>query len=303
MAQTAAQKAAAAAKKKAADKKLLADAQALLAKQKADLVKLQQFKKQLDAARQPIVGTPLPSSFKPTIMPTASPNAIGPMLGANLGSDAASILAYGSPADKEYILSNPEALRAANEYNKLNGLNADGTKIVTKDEPTKEVKDAYALLEAAFKLYDLDSLVPVIRQYMEDDLGPEQAKLKLKTEPLYKQRFKGNELRVSKGLNALSETDYLELENDYSETLSSYGISDYFGVATNATTRAARQQKMADVIAKKVSEVCVVEVSRIGRNLLDVFKMIEFFTSHNVRLTIENMGISSLLDNGGKNPT
>jgi hypothetical protein len=253
MAQTAAQKAAAAAKKKAADKKLLADAQALLAKQKANLVKLQQFKKELDTARQPIVGTPLPSSFKPTIMPTASPDAIGPMLGANLGSDAASILAYGSPADKEYILSNPETLRAATEYNKLNGLNTDGTKIVTKEKPTKEVQDAYALLEAAFKLYDLDSLVPIIRQYMEDDLGPEQAKLKLKTEPIYKQRFKGNELRLSKGLNALSETDYLELENDYSKTLTDYGLSDYFGVATNAATRAARQQKMADVIGNNIS--------------------------------------------------
>jgi DNA invertase Pin-like site-specific DNA recombinase len=60
---------------------------------------------------------------------------------------------------------------------------------------------------------------------------------------------------------------------------------------------------MADVLSKKVGEVCVVEVSRIGRSLLDVCKMIEFFTTHNVKLTIENMGISSLLDNGSKNPT
>jgi DNA invertase Pin-like site-specific DNA recombinase len=60
---------------------------------------------------------------------------------------------------------------------------------------------------------------------------------------------------------------------------------------------------MADVLSKKVGEVCVVEVSRIGRSLLDVCKMIEFFTTHNVKLTIENMGISSLLDNGIKNPT
>jgi DNA invertase Pin-like site-specific DNA recombinase len=50
---------------------------------------------------------------------------------------------------------------------------------------------------------------------------------------------------------------------------------------------------MADVLSKKVGEVCVVEVSRIGRSLLDVCKMIEFFTTHNVKLTIENMGISS----------
>jgi len=124
---------------------------------------------------------------------------------------------------------------------------------IVKKEISKETKDAYALLEAAFKEYGLESLVPVIRGYMEADLGSEQAKLKLKTEPIYKQRFKGNELRVSKGLNALSEVDYLELENDYSETLNSYGLSDYFGVATDSVTRAARQQKMADVIGNNIS--------------------------------------------------
>jgi hypothetical protein len=69
------------------------------------------------------------------------------------------------------------------------------------------------------------------------------------------------------------------------------------------SSRPVGKKLMADVIAKKVNEVCVLEVSRIGRNLLDVFKMIEFFTSHNVKLTIENMGISSLLDNGKSNPT
>lgn len=124
---------------------------------------------------------------------------------------------------------------------------------IVKKEISKESRDAYALLEAAFKEYGLESLVPAIRGYMEADLGSEQAKLKLKTEPIYKARFKGNELRVGKGLNALSEVDYLELENDYSETLRSYGLADYFGVVTDAATRSARQQKMADVIGNDIS--------------------------------------------------
>ena len=122
-------------------------------------------------------------------------------------------------------------------------------------EIDKETRDAYALLEEAFKLYGLDSLVPIIRGYMEDDLGVEQAKLKLKTEPVYKSRFKGNELRLSKGLNVLGESDYLELENDYSETLRSYGLSDYFGVVKDANSRLARQQKMAEVIGSDISAV------------------------------------------------
>jgi hypothetical protein len=138
--------------------------------------------------------------------------------------------------------------------------NADGSSTTTfegagaiDEGPSKETKDAYALLEEAFKLYGLDSLVPVIRGYMEQDLGPEQAKLKLRSEKAYKDRFKGNELRVAKGLNMVSEAEYLELENDYSETLRAYGLNDYFGISTDANTRLARQQKMAEVIGNDIS--------------------------------------------------
>jgi hypothetical protein len=124
---------------------------------------------------------------------------------------------------------------------------------IVKKVISEETRDAYALLESAFKLYGLESLVPTIRGYMEADLGTEQAKLKLKTEKAYQDRFKGNELRRAKGLNVLGEVTYLELENDYSETLSAYGLSDYFGVATDASTRSARQQKMAEVIGNNIS--------------------------------------------------
>jgi len=140
--------------------------------------------------------------------------------------------------------------------------------------------DAYALLEAVFKSYGLDSLVPVIRGYMEQDLGVEQAKLRLKTEQAYKDRFKGNEIRRAKGLNVIDEASYLELENDYSETLRAYGVSDYFGVAVDSTSRLARQQKMAEVIGNDVSatefksrvSTAVSRVKNADANTRDSFK-------------------------------
>jgi len=268
MAQTAAQKAAAAkAAEQAANKKLLAEAQALLAKQKAKLAAIENPKPatvntttlagiaaasgtpfgQAGSAGTPVVG------FTPTIKFDTAPSnvQIGPMIGPNLGRDAAYAASKG-------MKLTPQQQAAADEYNEAKGLNPDGSSkpVVKEKEPiSKETRDAYALLEEAFKLYGLDSLVPIIRGYMEDDLGPEQAKLKLKTETAYKERFKGNELRVASGRNALSEVDYLELENDYSETLRSYGLSDYFGTATDATTRLARQKKMADVIGSDISAV------------------------------------------------
>lgn len=236
--------AASAAKQKAADQKLLAEAQALLAQQKAKLAALE--KTQAAASGTPF-GQAVPN-FTPTITFNTAPSnvQIGPMIGPNLGRDAAYALGAG-------MKLSPEQQVAAEEYNTSKGLNPDGSSKPVKKEIDKNTKDAYALLEEAFKLYGLDSLVPVIRGYMENDLGVEQAKLKLKTEPVYKDRFKGNELRRAKGLNVLSEDKYLELENDYSETLRAYGLSDYFGAATDATTRLARQQKMADVIGNDIS--------------------------------------------------
>lgn len=253
MAQTAAQKAAAAkaaaaTKQKAADKKMLAEAQALLAKQKATLAALEKSQaesnKFLTQPGMPVAG------FKPYINVTPAPSnqQVGPMIGPNLGRDAAYAMSQG-------IQLSADQQVAAETYNISKGLNADGTKIPEKKEIDKDTRDAYALLEEAFKLYGLETLVPVIRGYMENDLGVEQAKLKLKTEKAYTDRFNGNELRRAKGLNVLDESAYLELENDYSETLQQYGLSDYFGVVKDSATRLARQQKIADVIGNDISAV------------------------------------------------
>lgn len=231
MAQTAAQKKEAAAKQKATDQKMLAQAQALLAKQKSTLAKLEKSVAAANASNVP-PGTP----FIPTVTIGGAPAGYIPNIPQATATFGGAPSAYKTPSEMGMGVTSttPNAPKETKEI-------------------TKETKDAFALLEEAFKLYGLDSLVSTIRGYMLNDLGVEQAKLKLKTEQVYKDRFKGNELRLGKGLNALSEVDYLELENDYSETLRSYGIADYFGTATDATTRLARQQKMADVIGNNIS--------------------------------------------------
>jgi hypothetical protein len=168
----------------------------------------------------------------------------GPMIGGNLGPDAAAIINSGGAA----TLS-PDQIKAGEAYNVAQGRNPDGSK---KEEITVD-QDAYAILREAFESYDLGSLVPKIEGYMKRNLGANQARLELVKEPEYLERFDGNVKRLAQGKNAISEAAYLELENDYSETLSAYGISDYFGVATDSITRKARQKKMAEVIGNDIS--------------------------------------------------
>lgn len=231
----AASKAAAAAKQKEADKKMLAQAQALLAKQKATLAALEKSQAEYRQATNPAktYNERVVDAIKTGTQATVNVDAYLPGTGTNLSA--------------EEIQTQTEMSNIAK------GLNPDGTPRDKPKEIDKDTRDAFALLEDAFKLYGLESLVPVIRSYMEQDFGVEQAKLKLRSEKAYKDRFKGNELRVAKGLNMLGEAEYLELENDYSETLRSYGLADYFGVATDASSRLARQQKMADVIGSDIS--------------------------------------------------
>lgn len=113
---------------------------------------------------------------------------------------------------------------------------------------SKETQDAFAILKSALSNYGLETLYPVIEGYMKSGLGSEQAKLKIKTEPIYQARFAGNEKRRTAGLNVLSEAEYLALEDAYSQTLKAYGQQAYFGA-----TRDARQTTMAELIGGDVS--------------------------------------------------
>lgn len=115
--------------------------------------------------------------------------------------------------------------------------------------------DAFAMLKDVFTSYGLEELIPVIEGYMRADIGTNQATLLLKQSEPYKIRFAGNEARRAKGLNVISEAAYLELENDYAETLRAYGLQDYFGVVTDVSSRKARQAKMAEVIGNNISAV------------------------------------------------
>ena len=129
------------------------------------------------------------------------------------------------------------------------GTGTGSSKIPT-DGVDKLTRDAYAIIEDTFNSYGLSELAPIIKGYMLAGLGAEQAKLQIKQEPIYKTRFKGNELRLASGLNALTEAEYLGLEDTYSQVMKQYGLGDYFG-----TTRAARQTKLADVIGGDISAV------------------------------------------------
>jgi hypothetical protein len=119
-----------------------------------------------------------------------------------------------------------------------------------EEEITKDIRDAYALLKETFRSYGLESLVPAIEGFMKRNLGPNEALIELRATPEYVARFKGNELRRDSGKNALSEAEYLAVEDAYDQTLRAYGQQDYFGI-----DRKAKQAKAAELIGSDISAV------------------------------------------------
>lgn len=119
-----------------------------------------------------------------------------------------------------------------------------------KEEIDKDTRDAFALLKAEFERYGLGELADIIAGYMRDGLTPNEAVLKLRQTSQYQTRFAGNTIRIKAGLNALSESEYLALENSYTETLKAYGQAGVLGMDT-----ATRRSKMANLIGGDVSAV------------------------------------------------
>ena len=121
-----------------------------------------------------------------------------------------------------------------------------------KKEITDATRDAFAMLEDLFRSYGLEELAGEIADYMKQGLTSAEALIKLKTNPAgaYATRFAGNFERVKKGLNVLSEAEYINLESSYAQTLKAYGLGSM--VSSN---RKDNYKKFAEFIAADISAV------------------------------------------------
>ena len=128
------------------------------------------------------------------------------------------------------------------------------------DEKTRQ--NAFQTLRATLEGYGLGSLADTITRMFQMGLTAEEALVKMKYDKTvdpatgkawnsaYTTRFSGNEKRIAKGLNALSEAEYIMNEDSYAETLRSYGLGN-----TLSVDRLENERKFAEYIGNDVSPV------------------------------------------------
>jgi len=99
---------------------------------------------------------------------------------------------------------------------------------VTEAEKDVERKSAFNILKMEFQQYGLGSLVDSISNLLTDGTPPAEFALRLRGTQEYKNRFKANEIRISKGLSALSPADYVALEDQYQNVMRNYDLPESY---------------------------------------------------------------------------
>ena len=126
------------------------------------------------------------------------------------------------------------------------------TKGLIPTDIDNQTRDAFAAMQDLFTSYGLESLAGEISSYMTQGFTAAEALIKLKTNPTgaYSKRFAGNFARTKNGLNAVSEAEYINLENSYADTLKAYGLGNMVSV-----NRDDNYKTFANYIAGDISAV------------------------------------------------
>jgi hypothetical protein len=91
-------------------------------------------------------------------------------------------------------------------------------------EKTRQGQSAYDLLYQQFNAMGLGALVDPLKSFITEGLSPAEFTLRLRETDAYKKRFAANAARINKGLRALSEAEYVGLEDQYQSVMRNYGL-------------------------------------------------------------------------------
>jgi len=96
------------------------------------------------------------------------------------------------------------------------------------DEKRQRGQSAYELLYEEFDRYGLASLVTEIEEFIKDGLSKAELTLKLRGTKTYQTRFAANADRIKNGLAAISEAEYIGLEDQYQNIMRNYGLPESY---------------------------------------------------------------------------
>ena len=112
-------------------------------------------------------------------------------------------------------------------------------------------KSAYDILMEEFTRYGLGSLVENIKGLVQENVSPSEFTIRLRQTDAYKKRFAANAQRIAQGLGAISEAEYIGLEDQYQNIMRQYGLPATYYTKGDM----GRQEGFEKFIANDISAV------------------------------------------------
>lgn len=190
---------------------------------------------QLGAQVDPNTGKIVPGTMDPTKVTQwyetqPKPVVVNPNVNQNVGGKTV-VSTYTDPTTGDVYLVYSDGSRV---------LQAKGTKIADAELAAKQAaaaeaeakrkagQSAYDLLFSEFDRYGLGSLVDPLKSFIVEGLSPAEFTLRLRQTDAYKKRFAANAQRINQGLRALSEAEYIVLEDRYQDVMKRYGLPESY---------------------------------------------------------------------------
>lgn len=153
-------------------------------------------------------GTPTGPTGTPT-GPTGTPKTLVSTYTDPITGDVIAVYSDGSTAVLSKGTKQSDAARAAAEK-------------AAAEQAQRQ--SAFDLLLGQFTQYGLQALVEPLRALIKQGVPASEFTIRLRETDAYKKRFAANAQRINKGLRALSEAEYIKLEDDYQDVMRRYGL-------------------------------------------------------------------------------
>ncbi len=196
------------------------------------------------ATTTPTAVTPKPTTTpvpKPTVTPTPTPTPIQvggkKVVSTYIDPETGDTYSIYDDNSRELIAKGTKALDAAAEAKRI------------AEEKMRQGQSAYSLLFEEFNRYGMGALVEPLKALIQDGLSPAEFTLRLRDTDAYKKRFAANAKRIASGLAAISEAEYIGLEDAYQTVMRNYGLpASYY-----TRGEMGRQEGFENFIANDVS--------------------------------------------------
>jgi hypothetical protein len=127
-----------------------------------------------------------------------------------------------------------------------------------------ERQSAYDLLYSQFKQYGLETLVEPLKGLITGGASPSEFTIRLRESEPYKKRFAANAQRIAKGLTAVTEAEYLSLEDQYQNIMRNYGLpAEYYTRGDMGIQEGFNKFIANDVSAKELEDRVLTAQQRV----------------------------------------